>query len=117
KDAGPDGASCATVASRARAAKRISPPSSGRSPAMARNRGDLPAPLRPTSPMRRPGSTVRSAASSKVRPPRRMVAAEISRRDMADHLEYFAFQAIPRPALGWLAPAGEPVDLWAGPSY
>ena len=36
---------------------RMSPPSSARSPAMARSKVDLPAPLRPTRPMRRPGST------------------------------------------------------------
>ena len=53
--ASPEGASCFTSASRARAASRISPPSSGRSPAIARSRVDLPAPLRPTRPMRRPG--------------------------------------------------------------
>ena len=61
---------------------RMLPPSSESSPAMARSRVDLPAPLRPTRPMRRPGSTVRSAPSSRVRPPRRMVAPEMTRRDM-----------------------------------
>ena len=61
REASPEGASWATVAMRARAARRMSPPSSGMSPAMARSRVDLPAPLRPTRPMRRPWSTVRSA--------------------------------------------------------
>jgi hypothetical protein len=53
------------------------------SPATTRRRVVLPAPLRPTRPMRRPGSTVRSAPSSRVRPPRRMVRPEMTRRDMA----------------------------------
>ena len=78
-EASPEGASCATVAMRARAARRMSPPSSGSSPAMARSRVDLPAPLRPTRPMRRPWSTVRSAPSRMVRPPRRMAAPEMTR--------------------------------------
>ena len=69
----PSGASWWTWPMRARLARRISPPSMARSPAMAFSRVDLPAPLRPTRPMRRPGSTARSAPSSRVRPPRRMV--------------------------------------------
>ena len=52
------------------------------SPAMARSSVDLPAPLRPTRPMRRPGSIVRSAPFSRVRPPMRMTAPEMTRRDM-----------------------------------
>ena len=78
-EASPEGASWATVAMRARAARRISPPSSGISPAMARSRVDLPAPLRPTRPMRRPWSTVRSAPFRMARPPRRMAAPEMTR--------------------------------------
>ena len=66
--AGPDGASCRTWAMRARADSRISPPSTPISPAMARSSVVLPAPLRPTSPIRRPGSTRSSAPSSRVRP-------------------------------------------------
>ena len=50
---------------------------------IARSRVDLPAPLRPTRPMRRPGSTVRSAPSRMGRPPRRMVAPVMTRSDMA----------------------------------
>ncbi len=79
---GPSGACWRTVASRARVARRMSPPSGASSPAMARSRVVLPAPLRPTRPMRRPGSTVRSAPSSSVRPPRRMVRLEMTRSDM-----------------------------------
>ena len=80
---GPSGASCRTVAMRAREDRRMSPPSIVISPAMARSRVDLPAPLRPTRPMRRPGSIVRSAPFSRVRPPMRMTAPEMTKRDMA----------------------------------
>ena len=82
QDCGPSGASCRTVAMRAREDRRMSPPSSAISPAMARSSVDLPAPLRPTRPMRRPGSIVRSAPSSSVRPPRRMTAPEMTRSDI-----------------------------------
>jgi hypothetical protein len=75
-------ASWRTVAMRARDESRISPPSMAISPAMARSRVDLPAPLRPTKPMRRPGSIVRPAPFSRVRPPMRMTAPEMTRRDM-----------------------------------
>ena len=80
--AAPDGAVCLTWAMRARDDRRISPPSTVMSPAMAFNNVDLPAPLRPTSPMRRPGSTVKSAPSSRVRPPMRSVTPVQVRRLM-----------------------------------
>jgi hypothetical protein len=77
---GPAGASCATWPSRARAAKRISPPSGAIWPETARSRVDLPAPLRPTSPTRRPGSTARSASSRSARPAMRRVRLRIATR-------------------------------------
>ncbi len=88
---GPAGASCATWPMRARAARRISPPSGWMSPpfpappavTIARSSVDLPAPLRPTRPTLRPGSTTRPAWSSSVRPAMRSVRSRMVRTVMA----------------------------------
>ena len=119
-DRSPDGASCFTCAMRAREARRISPPSGVSPPEIAFSSVDLPAPLRPTRPIRRPGSTVRSASSSRRRPPRRMDSPEIRSRLMAvvygetapRRNAAFTLDSLPQGLPGWRIPSKAPRNVY-----
>ena len=112
---GPAGASCATWPRRARAARRISPPSGASSPEIARSKVDFPAPLRPTRPTRRPGSTARSASSSKARPAMRMVRLRMASTVMARGFYSKGRAAVARAsAVSGAASAGLPASGISG---